>query len=703
MSAIPHPRSLTPVRITATTPDRVDWSTPAGSLTVEAYAPGIFRLRLGRSQSPDYGLLVQPSAAPVVQTTRHGSTTRLEMEGGLALEVEADPFRIRLFMDRRLVLQSVTDGHIRGGLRLQPLLTGPGWTGLALALEASEPVYGLGEKFDQLNRRGQIIDSWNEDALGVNSEYAYKNTPFAWSPQGWGLLVHTPSRTVHGVGYGPWSHRSYVVLAEDDHLDIFLFAGSPQQILERYTWLTGRTPLLPRWSYGVWWSRCYYRTADELLEAAHGLRQRKIPAELIKLDGRAWLKVETRCALEFDPERYPDPAAFMAQIKALDLKMCVWEYPFIAVANPIYADLAQKGYFLKDAQGQPYVFHWDPEPFGQLLTPLPPSGLLDFTNPAAYRWWQERHQALWDLGVDVIKPDFGEQIPREVVAHNGDTGARLHNVYALLYNQAVFEATPERLVFARSSYTGSQRYPVQWGGDPQADWEGLAASIRGGLSWGLSGAAHQTHDIGGFYGPAPSPELYVRWAQAGIHTSHTRFHGTSPREPWYFGEEVTEVVTRWLYWRMRLIPYLETMAQQAHQTGIPLARAMVLAFPDQPLSWSFEHQYLLGDALLVAPVIRPGGNVKVYLPAGGWYDLWTGERLEGGRLLNLQVPLDRMPIFGREGTALPLGPAVEHTGQIAAGDEIEQVWLFGPSAQSLWPHRPAHRWDGTQRFELFLR
>lgn len=705
MKAIPHPKNLNALTFSQIKPgpiepSRVSFSTESGPVVIESYAPGIMRVQIGLSQLPDYGLLANPSTQHPMNGSQLDAGFRFDTAEGLSIELQANPFKFTLYHHQKKVLQSVTDGHIKGGLRLQPVLRGEGWSGLSLALGASEAVYGLGEKFGALNKRGQLITAWNEDALGVNSEFSYKNAPFAFSPNGWGLYVNTPSRTVHGVGYSPWSHRSYVVLAEEETLDLFFFVGTPAQILERYTWLTGRSPLLPRWSYGVWWSRCYYRTADELLEAARGLRERGIPAELIKLDGRAWLEVATRCTLDFDPSRYPDPAGFMQQVKAMNFKMCVWEYPLVSTKNALYPELAAKGYFLKDAKGEPYIFRWDPEPFGQLLTPLPDSGIIDFTNPDAYRWWQELHQQLWDLQIDVIKTDFGEQVPPDAVAFNGDSGLRLHNVYPMLYNQAVFEATPDRLVFGRSSYTGSQRYPVQWGGDPQADWEGLAGSIRGGLCWGLSGAAHQTHDIGGFYGPMPSPELYVRWTQAGVMTSHTRFHGTSPREPWYFGPEAEAVVKKWLHWRMRLIPYLEQLAQEAHNNGQPLARAMPLAFPDQPLSWGFEHQYMLGHALLVAPVIEPGGEATLYLPEGHWYDLWTGERLQGGRRLVRQMPLDQIPLYGREGTWIPLGPVAQFTGQIPAGQEVQQIWAFGES--TLVPSGyPVVRWTGQQKADLF--
>jgi alpha-D-xyloside xylohydrolase len=199
----------------------------------------------------------------------------------------------------------------------------------------------------------------------------------------------------------------------------------------------------------------------------------------------------------------------------------------------------------------------------------------------------------------------------------------------------------------------------------------------------MSGVPFHSHDIGGFYGEQPDAELYVRWVQAGVMASHTRFHGTTPREPWHFGDEAERIVRDWLAWRYRLLPYLEACALEAHRTGMPVMRAMPLAFPDDAPAWGFEEQYLLGPSLLVAPVTAPGGTVQVYLPAGGWYDIVSGKRLEGPRVVERTVTLAQMPIFGRDGFLLPLGPAVQHTGEIDERMRITELWLFGATRAEL--------------------
>ena len=640
-------------------------------LAVEAFGRRTLRLRLGELSSAGFDLVQRkPNGILSVEITEGGLSVQAS---GINLTLTVSPFGLRISHGGKTLLRNATDGHIRGGYRLPFALRGGGAWGLAFALDSDEGLFGLGEKFDALNRRGKLYTSWNEDALGVNTEKSYKNVPFIWSTKGWGIYLHSCARSHHGVGFPQWSHRSYVLVVEEEALDLFLFVGAPQEILESYARITGTSPEVPRWSYGVWWSRCYYRNADEVMQTARELRARKIPGDVVVLDGRAWLDTQTRCALEWDSSRYPDPGKFVAEIKKLGFRVCLWEYPYISVHNPIFKELASKGYFLRNKEGDPYIFEWDPKPFGELLTPLPPSGILDFTQEEVVRWWQGLHRNLFGLGVDVMKTDFGEQVPEDAWGAHGHSGKHLHNAYALLYNKAVYECTPARMVFARSGFAGSQRYPVHWGGDPQADWEGLAASIRGGLSWGLSGGAYYAHDVGGFYG-MPDVELYIRWMQAAVFFSHIRFHGTSPREPYHFGDVAESLARSWLRLRMALIPYLQSLAKEASATGLPLARALPLVTPQDPCSWSFDTQFLLGSSLLIAPVTRPGGEVRVYLPRGRWYDLWEGTVYEGPDLVSLTCPLERIPIFLREGGVLPWGTPADRAedvrleGYVVAGE-----------------------------------
>ena len=653
----------------------------AGTLEFSLLDNGL-RLRAGRRRELDYGLLVTEPAPVPPSVDSSEAQSRIEAGDGL-LVIDHSPFAFHYERGGRTVQHSPSDGHFTRRFRLPPLAqVGKGWF-LSLELRSNEPVYGLGEKWGRLDKRGQLLRSWNRDAYGVNEEISYKNTPFAWSPLGWGVFVHTPSAVTHGVGYAPWSQRAYGVLVEDAELDLFLLDGEGgADLIRGYTDLTGRSPMPPLWSTGVILSRAYYRDAGEILAVAREVRERGMPCDVMTFDGRAWQDTDTRFAFEWDPDRYLDPAPVIAELKALGFKLCVWEYPLISVRHPWFQEFADKGWLLTDRRdGEAWRYHWETRVFGPVLTALPESGLVDFTHPEAYAFWRDAHKPLFDLGIDMIKADFGEQVDDDnMMAHNGERGRALHNVYAHLYNRCVYEASERygpsgAFLFSRSSWTGCQRFPSQWGGDPQADWGGMAGNIRGGLSWGLSGGPFYATDIGGFYGDQRNDELYVRWAQAGVFSAHIRLHGIGPREPWSYGPEAERAVLAALALRYRLVPYLRKTMQQSVTTGLPVQRPMVLAFPKDRAAWAFDDQFMFGADLLVVPCLDSGGAVEFYLPAGNWHRFPEGNILKGGRVHRLALALDEMAVFAREGARIFLAPEVQSTVELESLDESRlQVW-----------------------------
>ena len=668
--------------------------TDAGDMTVTLSKHGV-RIRLGERLDYDYGMLKQIPRALECELVVEGSdqnTQTVIRSAFHTLRLSHTPFQFELTSAEpygetppRLWQKTPNDGHFVRSLRLPPLArVDDGWF-MGFDLQSSEPVYGLGEKWGKLDKRGQLIRSMNYDALGVNAEISYKNTPFCWSPEGWGVFVHTPAPVTHGVGYAPWSQRAYGVLVEDSALDVFVMTSSAENpgadLIDQYTNMTGKAPVPPEWSLGVILSKAYYKDADELLTVARALREHNMPCDVITLDGRAWQDTDSRFAFEWDETRYPDPQAIMDELKTLNFKVCIWEYPLVSVTNPLFEKMAQKGWLLTDRRtGEAFRYQWDMSAFGDVLTPLPESGIVDFTHPEAYVFWRDCHKPLFDLGVDMIKADFGEQVEDpNMLAHNGETGFALHNVYALLYNRCVYEAAQLHskngpFLFSRSAWTGSQCYPAQWGGDPQADWGGMAANIRGGISWGLSGSPYFATDVGGFFKDTRDPELYVRWLQAGIFSAHMRLHGIGAREPWSYGPEAAKAAQAALNLRYQILAYLLDTIKTASKTGMPVQRAMVLACPDDPASWAFEDQFMFGEDVLVAPCFRPGGKVQFYLPEGHWTKLDDKSPFTGGKVYKMTLGLNEMAVFVKSHVELRMMEPVQHLNNASIADLTLSYW-----------------------------
>ncbi|KQQ68565.1 alpha-xylosidase [Microbacterium sp. Leaf320] len=556
-----------------------------------------------------------------------------------------------------------------------------------LDLGVGELIYGLGERFGPLVKNGQSVDIWNADG-GTSSEQAYKSIPFHLSNRGYGVLVNDPGHVSYEIGSESVERVQFSVSGEV--LEYFVIAGpTPKEVLGRYTALTGRPPVVPAWSYGLWLSTSFTTDYDEqtVNSFIDEMAARELPVSVFHFDC-FWMREFQWCDFEWDPRVFPDPEGMLSRLHEKDLRVCVWINPYIAQRSPLFREAADQGFLVKRPDGT--VWQWDLWQAGM--------GLVDFTNPAATAWYQGHLRRLLDQGVDCFKTDFGERIPTEVVWADGSDPERMHNLYTDLYNRAVHDVltgargADDAVLFARSATAGGQSMPVHWGGDSTSTYTSMAETLRGGLSLALSGFAFWSHDIGGFEG-TPDAGVFKRWTAFGLLGSHSRFHGSSSyRVPWAFDEEAVDVTRGFTHLKMQLMPYLYQQGIDASRTGIPLMRPMQLEFPDDPAVGYLDRQYMLGSSLLVAPVFSEDGSVEFYLPEGEWTSLLTGETVTGGGWRRETHGFESLPLYVRPGTVLPWGSRTDkpdydyHDGLklrvFAGGEGTATVTVTGPDGES---------------------
>ena len=523
------------------------------------------------------------------------------------------------------------------------------WMREALLLNVGEQIYGLGEHFTPLVRNGQNLDVWNRDG-GSCTEQGYKCLPFYLSSRGYGLLVNTPDYVDYEIGTESVRHVIFTV--ESESLEYILIgADEPKNVLTAYTALTGRSPVPPAWSFGLWLSTSWLPefSREEILSTIDRMAELDIPLKVFHFDAR-WMLDYHDCDFRFHP-RYGDAKQMLQDIHDRGVKVCCWINPYVAQPSALFKEGLEGGYFLKQPDGS--VWQTDIWMTGMAI--------VDFTNPEASKWYCDRLGAVLDMGVDCIKTDFAERIPTDVVWHDGSDPRKMHNYYPYLYNEAIYNLLKSKygekgaVVFGRSATVGTQQFPVNWGGDNQASYISMAESLRGGLSFCQSGYGFWAHDISGFVGTA-TPDLYKRWAAFGMMSTHSRLHGMdSFRMPWCFDEESCRVLGHFARLKCRLMPYLYAAATNVHLTGQPMMRAMMLDFPEDPVCRYLERQYMLGESLLVSPIFNDAGEAEFYLPEGRWTDLQTREVLEGGRYIRKKYDYFSMPLFVRENAILATG------------------------------------------------
>jgi alpha-D-xyloside xylohydrolase len=520
----------------------------------------------------------------------------------------------------------------------------------------NEKFYGFGEQFSSLNKRGRKINIWTVNPLGVSTAKAYKPVAFFMSSRGYGVYVNSPRRIRFNMG--DYFYKAYSFEVEDEALDFFIIAGDFKKVLDEYTGLTGKPRLPPKWAFGVWMSRNCYRSRDEVLGIAHRLREEQLPCDVLHID---WDYCKSfTFDFEFDETRFQNPGEMTARLEEMGFKVSIWQLPYIKFDSPVFTEAAERGYLARHTNGETA----DTEAR---------EGVIDFSNPEAVLWYQEKLKSLLKLGIRVIKTDFGENA-REDYRYKNIDGRDMHNMYPLLYNKAAWEAVNEThhgdgLVWGRSACAGCQRYPVFWGGDSDSDYSGLYHSLRGGLSIGLSGFPLWSHDVGGYFS-APDPELYIRWMQFGMLSSLVRFHGTSSREPWTYGEDAVAMYRKYAALRYSLLEYIYNEARLSVLHSVPLMRALILDFSHDLSVYAIDDQYMFGENLMVAPVLSPEKKRDIYLPSGAsWMDYHTGEIIQGGRWISRETPLDIIPVYFKSDTITLFTQAVQYSG----GEREKQV------------------------------
>lgn len=518
-----------------------------------------------------------------------------------------------------------------------------------LEVGVGEKIYGMGERFTPFVRNGQVVEIWNEDG-GTSSEISYKNIPFYLSNRNYGVLVNdcgpvsfeVCSEAVTKVQFSvPGQRLDFIVIGADHR----------KGVLEKYANLTGKPGLPPAWSFGLWLTSSFTTSYDEstVMSFVDGMAQRGIPLSVFHFDC-FWMRENEWCGFEWDERMFPDVEGLLRRLHEKGLKVCVWINPYLGQKSATFDEAAEKGYLLKTPDGN--IWQWDLWQAGLAV--------VDFTNPEAVAWYKGKLRALMAQGVDCFKTDFAERIPVDVKYWDGSDPERMHNYYTYLYNKAVYEVicevrgAEEACLFARSATVGGQKFPVHWGGDCNSTYVSMHESLRGGLSLCLSGFGYWSHDIGGFEGTATA-DVYKRWLAFGLLSSHSRLHGSSSyRVPWLFGEEAVEVCRKFACLKNRLMPYLYAQAVESSRTGVPMMRAMLLEF-DEIGCEDCDRQYMLGDALLVAPVMCEDGSVDYYLPRGRWVHLLSGEALKGDGWRRDSYDFFSLPLYVRDNTILPIG------------------------------------------------
>ena len=633
------------------------------------YSPSVIRIRIAKEFSDadfSYAVVAKPEAGGF-KMIENKETISLSTDS-IKLEIRKNPIRIQIKNSKGRLLSE----------EYSPF--GTGWQGEEITcyrrLFADEKFIGLGEKTGNLNRRDNKYEMWNSDvpAYLVTADPLYVSIPFFMGIHDsltYGIFLDNSSRTKFDFAASSDNLFSRFSVAEGELNYYFFGASTIAGILRDYTWLTGRMSLPPYWSLGFQQCRWSYYPDTEVLDVARQFRARKIPCDLIYLDIDY---MDAYKIFTWNPKGFANPKALISELKGMGFHVATIVDPGIKIEPGYFAyeEGLKNGYFAKYPGGMNYTGSVWP---GRCHFP-------DFTNEKVRQWWGASFKTLVEPGVegfwnDMNEPSaWGQNIPDIVQFDFDGHGASMkqaHNVYGLNMSRATFEGTKKLLngrrpfVLTRAAYAGIQRYSAVWTGDNVASDEHMMLSARMVNSMGLSGLSFVGPDMGGFI-ESPSKELFVRWLSLGVYTPFFRNHaakGTLRKEPWSLGEGVEEASVKLISQRYRLLPYLYSAFYTSTQSGLPVARSLAINYTNDEKIWwwRYQEEYLFGDNLLVAPVSCTQNMARVYLPEGGWYRLTTGEFYPGSQEVNVEAPLDDLPVFVRASGILPMQSVIQNTSE----------------------------------------
>lgn len=601
-------------------------------------------------------VVIRDTVMPVAVTVSDAESVLTLSTTSLRIEIRKTPLRISY---RTPAGQLLLAEPASGGLATQFAARFA-----TFALDPSGHFYGTGERGIGLDLRGRSFDSYNTQVYGYSGPLSTMNinVPLLCSTGGYAIYFENTYGGRFDLGASDGSRWWY--RASGGELSYFLIvAPTVTEQLERYTWLTGRQPLPPRWAFGFLQSKFGYQNEAEARGIVQMMRQEHIPCDGIILDLYWYVNMGD---LVWNPSSWPSPFQMMSDFLIDGIKTIVITQPDITAYSLNFGEASNNGYVATNATGQPYYLsNWWSCNCNAVL--------LDVTKPVARDWWWSKHPPFYGSQLAGLWTDLGEpeRHPDDMVHYLGTT-AKVHNLYNLLWAKMVFDGfnqfRPNQRVFnlTRSGYAGIQRYGVAtWSGDVGKTFSGLAVQLPMLLNMGMSGIAYHNSDIGGFCCGSTTPELYTRWMQFGAFCPITRAHGTGqPTEPWGYGTQVEDICRTFLDLRYQLLPYVYTMAYKNYSTGIPLARPLLFDDPSDPLLVNESSSYMFGESILVSPVVSAGQTSKsVYLPAGRWIDFWSDQSLQGGQAVTVASPLERMPIFVKEGSIIPMQPVMNYTDE----------------------------------------